>query len=615
MGTGAARKYETLTRILDEYVREGAGVRQRKRFFDTSTDELRNQARSRAFIHLYLAAQHGIPDFEDREHVITDAGYDGGIDAYYIDGDRKTIEVIQSKFRSSPTNFESKSISPEELLSIDLERILRGHREDEDGHRYNGYIQAFIDKIAAIPDIARYSAKVTVLANVAMEHVALVERLFAGHETEIFDFERCYSELVLPTIRGEQHYLPSMRLQLDLSNKSGASRLSAEIITAYGPSEITVVLVPTIEIAQIMSRYKNSILRYNPRSYLEFREQRVNEGIKRSIVEIGTGEFAILNNGITIVSDETYVSERVGAKNKAQVELVNPQIINGGQTAFTLSRIYDESNDIERSLHFDNKEVILRIITLPAINEVKKDDLILSISSATNSQTGVTQIDRSASNDLNRSVAEAVFLQTGLLYEPKRGEYAEALHKTYIDKTSIVERSLFTRLLYVARGDFALGVKRRMMRETGGIIPDVPDRQTIARFEQLYHMLNYIVGNRVHARAATQIASDIALAVLAYELSERLQERNQTAAVSTVVQIARSLQQPLSDWASGRSGGPAITISGAGSRRKIRSVAWRRGAHYPIFAREFTKTAEAASTLDQQVGPAPEVAETAEDLS
>nr|CAD6416860.1 hypothetical protein REQ54_01630 [Rhizobium sp. Q54] len=229
MRLGQHRKYTILNNILNGYVREGAAVSRRRVQFDTSNEEKANQARSRAFIHLYLAATYGIVGFEEREQMITDGSYDGGIDAYYIDFERKVIDVIQSKFRIGSVNFESKYIAPEEIMAIDLDRILAGHREDAVGRGYNGHILAFIEKLQKIPDIARYKTKVTILANVRREHYPLVERLFSGDLTNIVDFDRCYRELVLPTVRGEQHYTSSMRLQIDLSNKSGNSRLSAEI--------------------------------------------------------------------------------------------------------------------------------------------------------------------------------------------------------------------------------------------------------------------------------------------------------------------------------------------------------------------------------------------------
>jgi hypothetical protein len=549
MRSGQHRKYNILTRILDEYVREGKSVSKRQRFFNTDTEERANQARSRAFIHLYLSATYGMVDFEDREHVITDDSNDAGIDAYYIDAERKIIDIIQAKFRSNPSNFESKYIAPEELLSIDLDNVLRGSREDSDGKKYNGYIQILIDKISDITDIARYKTKVTILANVKPDQESLVNRLFPGDDTEIINFEKCYSNLVLPTIRGEQHYTESMRLQIDLSNKSGASRLSAEISTAHGSSEVTVVLVPTLEIAQLMSRYKNSILRYNPRSYLEFREQRTNEGIKNSITKISTGEFAILNNGITVVSDETYVNERVGAKNKAQIEIVNPQIINGGQTAFTLSRIYDESSDIDRSTLFEGKEIVVRIITLPQIEEEKKKELILSISSATNSQTTVSAIDRSASNDSNRELAEKIFLRTGLLYEPKRGEYSDSIYRNYISKDDVVERSIFTRLMHIAMGDYALAVKKRVMRNTGGIIPEIGSEDVIDRFIKLHEIYAEISSGQANSHASATIANDLSLTVLCAAVRQRSVSDGNDIGVLGAIEQSKQLISDFEGWA------------------------------------------------------------------
>ncbi|CAO3458448.1 hypothetical protein [Azospirillum argentinense] len=592
MLTHQERKYVILKNILDEYIREGSKISRRKSFFDTSSEEKANQARSRALIHLYLSATYGIIDFEDRELTITDASRDGGIDAYFIDVDRKIIDIIQSKFRVGSKNFESKYIAPEEVMAIDLDRILSGHREDISGNNYNGYILAFIEKIDKIPDIARYKTKVTILANVKPEQYPLVERLFSGDQINIINFERCYGELVLPTIRGEQHYTSSMRLQIDLSNKSGNSKLSAEIVTAHGPSEVTVVLVPTIEIAKIMFRYKNSILRYNPRSYLEFREQRTNEGIRSSIVEIDTGEFAILNNGITIVSDETYVSERVGAKNKAQVEIVNPQIINGGQTAFTLSRIYEESSGEGRERLFSGKEVVLRIITLPQIEEQLKKELILKISSATNSQTAVSAIDRSASNDDNREIAELVFKKTGILYEPKRGEYSDALRKNYIEKEDIIERSIFTRLMHIACGQYALAVERKMMRSTGGVIPAIKDEKCIDVFFELHEIYKELSYNHAN-KPADKILNDLAFSVFVRAFKMRRLRDGCSDFLPIVLEQARELWKDLAVW--GRENIPEFKASrknkSTGEVTKNWSMTkWMRSSRFPNDIEKYMST-------------------------
>lgn len=605
MLSGQAKKYSILTRILDEYVREGQGIRQRRSFFVTTNEELQNQARARAFIHLYLAAAYGVLDFEDREKTITDASNDGGIDGYFIDAENKILDVIQSKFRVGSTNFESKYITPEEILAIDIDRILAGHLNDAAGQRYNGYIHAFVEKLQKIPDIARYKTKVTILANVKAEQYPLVERLFPGDQTNIVNFDRCYGELVVPTIRGEQHYSSSLRLQIDLSNKSGSSRLSAEINTAHGPSELTVVLVPTLEIAQIMSRFKNSILRYNPRSYLEFKEQRTNEGIRGSILDIETGEFAILNNGITIVSDETYVNERVGARNRAQLEIVNPQIINGGQTAFTLARIYDESTDKDREQIFLGKEVVVRIITLPQIDEGYKKELILSISSATNSQTTVSSIDRTASNDQNREIAEMVFKKTGLLYEPKRGEYAEALRKNYVARGDIIERALFTRIMNIACGRYALGVERKMMRNTGGILPKVTDDKALDVFADLYDIYTGLSGQRSPHVAADKIVNDLIFVVFVRQLKLRRQREFSSDGLPKILEQAHELYKELERW--GRDNVPDFLISRfdkkSGNKKEVFALLrWKTSSRFPADIEAYLDSLEGDDATNGSAG-------------
>jgi hypothetical protein len=101
-------------------------------------------------------------------------------------------------------------------------------------------------------------------------------------------------------------------------------------------------------------------------------------------------EFALFNNGITIVSDETGYSDSTGQQGVAQLVLRNPQIINGGQTAYTLCRLYERSQQGEFTWDiFHGKEVLFKVITPPPSavpDTAKKLRLIEKISRATNLQ-------------------------------------------------------------------------------------------------------------------------------------------------------------------------------------------------------------------------------------
>lgn len=134
--------YQTLTNILDRIRNEARSTPHEKNYLpDDANTEYVNQARARAFIHLYLMVAFGILDFKKREKHITDKAYDGGIDGYYIDTEHRKIYLIQSKFRTTERNFNDKDIQLEELLSMEIDRILGGNETDEAGNKYNGKIK------------------------------------------------------------------------------------------------------------------------------------------------------------------------------------------------------------------------------------------------------------------------------------------------------------------------------------------------------------------------------------------------------------------------------------------------------------------------------------------
>ncbi|EMR04159.1 AIPR protein [Cesiribacter andamanensis AMV16] len=424
-----------------------------KKYPKNADIEKQNQSRARAFIHLYLKVKFGLLDFTEREHFITDGSYDGGIDGYYIHSDTKTIYFIQSKFRTNDKNFESKQIDLSEILVMDVNRILDGESTDEEGNEYSGKIKQLQREISSIDDIARYSYQVIILANLKDVKTSDLRKLTGGFSSSVFDFSRCYEDLVFPVITGTYYQASDLSINIDLSNKNAGSKISYTVLTEKGECEITVLFVPTIELGRIMYKYKNSILKYNPRSYLGHEGKKVNTAIKETIIENTTNEFALYNNGVTMLSDETYINERIGQKNKAQLIVKNPQIINGGQTSYTLSRIYEENigNEVEKV--FQSKEVLVKIITLlENSNHENKVDLIKNISNATNQQTPVINADKISNDELQVKIQKWLFDNYGLLYERKRGEFADGVFNGYIPAKSILERNLFFRMFYCSNG-------------------------------------------------------------------------------------------------------------------------------------------------------------------
>lgn len=460
--------YGTLINILDQIRKEAPPKYKSYYPLEGEIDKL-NHARSKAFIHLYLKVQFGLLDFEERQQYVTDDTDDGGIDAYYIDKENRKIYLIQSKFRISEKAFQEREIQFRELLKMDCDRVMHGETCYEDGRQYNGKVQTLIKNVRTIPDIAMYDCQVVILANLKGVTESQLRKLVGGLPARIINFEDCYKELVFPVVTGTYFSATDVFVYLNLTNKSLGSRIRYVVTTEFRECEITVVFVPTLEIAKLMYKYKNSILKYNPRSYLDLSTNPVNLQIAKSILDRTSNEFALFNNGITILSDDTRLTEETGQKNRAQLKLTNPQIINGGQTAYTLSKIYeDKLNQGDPDKCFEDKEVLTKVITfLPNTetqsNPVEKLQLIEAISKATNLQTDVTDADRKSNDEIQVQIQERIFNEFGCFYERKRGEYWNGSRDGYIDQNRVVYRGTFLRICLACNG-FASQARRNSDR-------------------------------------------------------------------------------------------------------------------------------------------------------
>ena len=505
-------QYQTFLRILDA-LRDEAPPESKKYRPDAADLEKVNQARARAFIHLYLKVMFGLTEFKERERTITDAAGDGGIDGYFIDVDTKTIHLLQSKFRTTQENFEGKEISLEELLSMEINRILEGETQDESGQPYNGKILQMQRDISNLPDVARYSYRVVILANLKGIQPSKLRQLTGGYAADIFDFEKTYKKLVFPVLTGTYFTASDIVIPFDLSNKNAGSKISYNVSTKYGSCEITALFVPTIEIARVMDQYRNAILQYNPRSYLDLEGQSVNAAIRGTIMNSKTNEFALFNNGITMLSEETNINEKIGQKNKAQLRVKNPQIINGGQTSYTLSRIYRDNVAVADDL-FQEKEVLLKIITLlGAESDQIKLELIDEISNATNKQTPVITADRFANETVHIELQHRVFERHGLLYERKRGEFSDGVLDGYIAPFAVIERNHFWRLFYSANGKVNRGFQKKLFQKNdfADILP-----ATDEALDRLYLGVNVFQRLRREMKPHARIEKDLYGKVFAY---------------------------------------------------------------------------------------------------
>lgn len=447
-------KYGVLLNIL-EGLRKEAPPEQKRYQVSRDKHELYTAALSKLFIHLFLKVQYGLTDFQERERFVTDGPYDGGIDGYYIDETRRYITLIQSKFRASQKNFEEKAISFDELLAMDAARILDGEERDERGNEYSGKIKALQRHVSHLPDVARYRSEVIIMANLKVKEPEKLKRL-TGFDTTLFNHKRIYKELVFPVVCGTYYNAEDLVISIDLSRTSSSSRINYDVSTEKTDCEISVYFVPTVEIAKCLYKYRNSILKFNPRSYLGLQSNPVNRQISKTIIDQKSNEFALYNNGITMLSHGTEYNEKTGAKGRAQVLITRPQIINGGQTAYTLCRLFEQHLAGELPLEvFDGKEVLLRVIAfgnVDALDTPEHLQLIEAISKATNLQSPVDEADRRSNDKVQVELQRKLFDRYGYFYERKRGEYDDGVRDGYVDRSRIIGREDFLRVALACDG-------------------------------------------------------------------------------------------------------------------------------------------------------------------
>ena len=487
-------KYDVLLQVLDRLRAEAPSTYRSYHPAEPNVEGI-NAARSKAFVHLFLKVRFGLLTFDEREPFITEGTQDGGIDAYYIDSESRTVFFLQSKFRQNERNFEAKAIELEELLRMDIDRILEGETLDLQGNEYNSKVKGMIQKVRGLDNIARYNYQVIILANVKDLARQKLNLLTGGFPAQVFDHARCYKELLFPLVTATYYTFGDLHIALNLSNKNAGAKISYTVVTEAAKLEITVVFVPTIEIAAAMHKYRNAILKYNPRSYLEHEGKGVNDEIRRSIENRTSNEFALFNNGITVLSDGTFLNERIGQKDQAQLTLLNPQIINGGQTAYTLSQIYRDHQEPHRAQIFGEKEVLVKIITFDSeekLEEQKKLDLIGAISRATNSQTVVSHADRRSNETDLKRLQERCFDSFGIWLERKRGEFMDGVREGYIDPALITDRNLFIRAAALAKGDLGqASAKKPFVNSNFGSYVDAPEEQ-FHRYNLALQVLRWI---------------------------------------------------------------------------------------------------------------------------
>lgn len=176
--------------------------------------------------------------------------------------------------------------------------------------------------------------------------------------------------------------------------------------------ETLVVSILANSLKPIIEDKKELVLALNVRYYKG--ENEINTKIKKEYSKGEKSNFWILNNGINGVCEEFEL------QNNNILKIRNFQIVNGGQTAKTLTRII---NDLP-----DNVQILMKLTKIKDKTQISK--ISKDISVASNSQNAISARDLHSGDRIQTKIFKHLD-DVGIFYDKKDGEWTTVNKRKY----------------------------------------------------------------------------------------------------------------------------------------------------------------------------------------
>ncbi len=185
--------------------------------------------------------------------------------------------------------------------------------------------------------------------------------------------------------------------------------------------EVCIGRMAVSEVAALMNEHSDRLLEKNIRKYLGLHGNRVNEAIQETLIdEQKSPNFYLFNNGLTLVCTNFFSNDFQKENHLIKVEGL--QIVNGGQTCMTILKTQEMlASDLAQNDLPAEASVLVRIYKLPKDNE----DIVASITKATNSQNPVDLKDLRSNDDIQQRIELSVS-QLNFNYRRRRTDVALA---------------------------------------------------------------------------------------------------------------------------------------------------------------------------------------------
>lgn len=330
----------------------------------------------------------------DLSEIIVDGQYDGGVDFLLSDPSSETSDLVigQSKFY--------EKIQIDDAISA-VNKMFSFYKDMKEGHyeSVNKKVQSrFLTLNAEVGEESKIHFVFTTSANQNGIRKDRITKKIKDYfpDSENMDVTVLFAEDIIESIKELESRRPTVesgKIAIDEANN----------YLSYGDDAV-IVNISAFSLKQLYAQHNNNILARNLRYHVPGKS--IDQGISETI-ERNPDYFWYKNNGITIICDSFNVDGK-------EVKLKNFSIVNGGQTTYMIHKNKNVS---------ENNDFYLPCKIIKAIGESEdnKNEFILEIAKATNSQKAIKAIDLKANSPEQVRFARAM-REVGVFYQTKRGE-------------------------------------------------------------------------------------------------------------------------------------------------------------------------------------------------
>ena len=390
------------SQIIDQRV---AGIVSEQEDAFTNEIQLGNDAQKRmsaGFVFLVAKTALGLEDADIIDGIV-DGGNDFGIDAIYYDEPNDgeiAVTIIQGKYKK---NLNADANFPENGIKAMIDAI-RTLFDPGASVTVNDRLQKRVEEIrsfvagGAIPRVHAIAANNGLSwNNIAEQRIAESRAIFKDQ----VEWRHIGPDEVLSLLQAQKQIDTTIQL-------SGQA-----IVEQFDFRRVLVGRVSVAQLAALVEQYGDRLLERNIRRYLGLAGNRVNEAVASTLRDPRQRlNFYFYNNGITIICSK--FRHNALQQQSTAVQIDGLQIVNGGQTSKTIHQIFREIGP-----EIAPAEVLVRIYELSGLD----NELVSSITYATNSQNPVDLRDLKANDALQNRLGESI-RALGYGYRPKREEKA-----------------------------------------------------------------------------------------------------------------------------------------------------------------------------------------------